>query len=858
MTSYGKVLDLLDDRYLNIQDVVGNVVPFPTLVPYEQYVENMIVYRIDSNHEIYMGLLQDFTDRFARKEHKEVWTWCVQWEVEKLTQDAPVSPAVKKQRTEVQFKAARNAEPAKRKEPALTICERRTLHQELFQEDDILRILIDIVQVHSKLVPNFVEFLYQWIDYYEGGGSALKAALRKEIPSLWLYEYHPLPLFNEDSKDKEEDRLEKAAEKMGERLMRKKPPALDEIEKLTEQSERLEYQEVKFGIQRPIDPKDEPLPPLINIPHDYGKQRQYYAACYKNRQRAFWLLQEAGITGRQIANYKKLQSMSPKETPEDANGDGFFNYYRDESYAHWVFIDSQGTKELREKQKEVAISRRLAEEARVAAATSTSSSEGSMLPSALIPSTPAQPSRPATFAAFLAKLKGMTKQRDPTIKFVPRPMLGKVRSKVFARAVTCPSTDPLPHDISSQPLRDGDSSGEAMDDDDYSDFSDYSDDLDDDDDPDEDAMDPTPSAPPEPLPAAIPSVPQYDSPTDPAIPSFVRHLDSEQLTSLIPFLTPQAREAHPISDACSGATLEIVEWFLSSIRNSKSATNTDLKPDLTLASGTIYGSAFHIIDQYTGPSKQLRPLSQASNRAPPPPNIQPPQPDLPLPFSGISNQLPSLSPLANLANNLSLASPFALIPNGIPIQIYIPKIVLPQTAPTSLHSATDCLILGYTHPSTNVFSLSRAIFLPANIWDNILTRVRRNHAEVLETYAPPPNHPRFRTEKKQLKNPEDVRGPHRYVYEKLVQIFGMMTKSREGEEREEALTKRWKTGKGLMTERRRGVWVELGAEERRGPGCTVNQRLNENDKLSEGEAEKERRRREIDELLDEEEDEMEK
>lgn len=75
MASFGKVLDLFDDRYLELQDVVGNVEPLPTLVPYEEYNQNVLVYRMDTNHEIFLGLIQDFTMRRAHETGKELWTW---------------------------------------------------------------------------------------------------------------------------------------------------------------------------------------------------------------------------------------------------------------------------------------------------------------------------------------------------------------------------------------------------------------------------------------------------------------------------------------------------------------------------------------------------------------------------------------------------------------------------------------------------------------------------------------------------------------------------------------------------------------------------------------------------------------
>jgi hypothetical protein len=88
MASFGKVLDLLDNRYLELQDVVGNVEPLPKLVPYEAYSHTALVYRLDAPHDIFLGLIQDLTMRRAHELHKELWSWLIQWEVDdsELTQ----------------------------------------------------------------------------------------------------------------------------------------------------------------------------------------------------------------------------------------------------------------------------------------------------------------------------------------------------------------------------------------------------------------------------------------------------------------------------------------------------------------------------------------------------------------------------------------------------------------------------------------------------------------------------------------------------------------------------------------------------------------------------------------------------
>lgn len=281
-------------------------------------------------------------------------------------------------------------------------------------------------------------------------------------------------------------------------------------------------------------------------------------------------------------------------------------------------------------------------------------------------------------------------------------------------------------------------------------------------------------------------------------------------------------------------------------------------------------------------------MLQASNRAAPPPNlaIQATHPNRlsPLPF-GPNPGTPSLmSPLARLANNLTLASPLPPLylppgqidplrvtrpeevsPHGLPIQIYIPKVVIPHD--TNFAGATDCLLLGYTHVGTGVLTLSKAIFFPTSIRENLTRRMQRQHACVLESYRAPANHPRRVAAKGVLRNPDDVRGPHKFLHDKLVQVFGLMTGCAD---REEELTKRWRSTPGPMTAWGRGsVWegwavgvdtpVEMGYEERHGDGIMVLKSLDGRlgYGLSEEEwAYKEMRRREVEEMIAEDEEDV--
>jgi hypothetical protein len=95
MATFGKVLDLLDDRCLQLHDVVGNVEPMPRLVPQQKYSENVHVYRMDTNQEVFMALMQELTVRVSRQVQTELWTWCIQWKVDA---NSPIAPSPKKAR----------------------------------------------------------------------------------------------------------------------------------------------------------------------------------------------------------------------------------------------------------------------------------------------------------------------------------------------------------------------------------------------------------------------------------------------------------------------------------------------------------------------------------------------------------------------------------------------------------------------------------------------------------------------------------------------------------------------------------------------------------------------------------------
>jgi hypothetical protein len=426
MASHGKVLDLFDDRYLELQDVVGNVEPLPTLVPYEQYKQHAITYRMDTNHDIFLALLQDFTERKALETGKELWTWCVQWEVDE-TAAAPHSP--KKPRLDSGH--LNTAQTSRSSAPPIT-AHARCIDAESLHQEDMVRILVDIVQVDSTVVPNFIEFLYRWIDFYEGDGKALKAALHGEIPSLWDFEYHPL-LVSEETKRKMSEAnsvtkhgdTDELAQHSPTKKTRQKPD-LAALERKVEESERLKYREVHFGIQPPK--LNNPLPPLINIPQDPYKRAKYYNACFKSRQRAFFLLVEAGVTAQNMRDYNRCQSMSLRDTPLLVEADGLKNYEKDAKLAQ---VYNSLKEKHRAKQMEISISNKLADEAQLTAR-NTHLQGSSGVP--LIPTTIPHVHREDMAGQILRKIQQSKDEGQQRINIVPAPLVGKMKSRLFQGA----------------------------------------------------------------------------------------------------------------------------------------------------------------------------------------------------------------------------------------------------------------------------------------------------------------------------------------------------------------------------------------------------------------------------------------
>ncbi|KAF2471536.1 uncharacterized protein BDR25DRAFT_367221 [Lindgomyces ingoldianus] len=465
MASFGIVVDVLDDRFLHLQDVTGNVRPFPTLVPYEDYSQNVLVYKMDMSHEMIMGSMQQFTVCCAKQSGKETWSWVVQWEVEKsspaITHDS--APAPKKLRIgrtdldlglspKLPFTTAfpPSSPKIKPRAPLRTGIGQRRLDPGLMEEEGLLRILIDIVQCDDRIVPNLIEFLYNWIDFYEGDGHALQCAMHQEIPSLWDFECHPLVLPGvKKAREQKAQDMKKSEAKPDEK------PDVTALEEDIELSERMQYHEKRFGIQ---PPKIEvPITPLINIPKDMRKRNSYYAACFQSRQRAIYLLLEAGITMKQINNYIKLQKMPPKETPEEGAGGGLTQYFKNQPYARAQFFYAEKVRDMRKKWTETVISTRLGREAQYAARTaeieaSVTALQGSpeternasghlYVPPPIIPPTPSQSNAPETapnpcqLTSPLSSIE--TEHRvghTARVETVPAFLSGRLKSNRFASA----------------------------------------------------------------------------------------------------------------------------------------------------------------------------------------------------------------------------------------------------------------------------------------------------------------------------------------------------------------------------------------------------------------------------------------
>ncbi|KAF2848932.1 hypothetical protein T440DRAFT_400145 [Plenodomus tracheiphilus IPT5] len=995
MASFGKILDLLDDRYLELQDVVGNVEPLPTLVPYDEYMQNVLVYRMDTSLDIYMALIQDFTERKARDINKELWTWCVQWKVEAAPPHQTIAspPSPKKPRLETQqLEVQTDAKTEKHKGPVYNVIQRRVINPALMLQDDMLRCLIDIVQVDSTLVPNFIEFLYRWIDFYEGDGTALKAAMRWEIPSLWEFEYHPLELPKgprqaaHDTEKEDTARAVRAGtrtpaqnEEIDELKARahttktREKPNLAELEEEVELSERLQYREVHYGIKPPKI--SQPIPRLVNIPRDPGRRIKYYAACFKSRQRAFNLLIEAGLTVQQISNYKKQQVDSARDTPQHGEGRGLRHYEKDAKAAQARFEEKEKEIAVRSKHMEIAISNRLAVEAGVAARSNvTADSTGAPL----IPATPSYVPRPAMEVDLLQKLGIGQGRGEDRINFVPKPLVGKLKSKLFEGAGAMEwfnnlaAAGGMSRDLPSPPTALSGPPG-------------------------------LPSIPTPPLGSALPRLPTISTTSTPApVGLSHQHLQvptqpgvlpqstadrgpftDQQMAEFVSNLTPAqshrviqlmnsnhvTRAANlkstpldaPVAGPSTASASILIQPAPMSMNTAlghgtghvqpppsasqlplglggQMTTTLPMRPSMptsysALAPGPSQpppqrrvssdpASLSYLLTLGSGgPMQRNNPQSSSTAQQhslasrpslpqlsqtpsvplqpplpqlflhpptprPPPPNhpplwgYQPPfNPDAPTIMP--SNSFPWNAPQPPLQNPPTPPSPSPprhhrkpitlppTTPPKMPLLLYFPKILRPGNTlgpggtPLGDNNAleTDALLLGHCIPGTHTITLSRAIFLPTGIWQNLLRRVRTGGWEVLEMY---PSGVLAAGGKRKDRFAVRDRVPHMAAYAKLEGVWGFMCQG--GGEREEGITKRWRVSRGPMTLVERGsVWegwgvgvdrgVEMGRWEREGAvkySAWIDEGRAERSLDEEGR----RRKREIEEWLAEEEEDI--
>ncbi|KAI4960552.1 hypothetical protein J4E86_002175 [Alternaria arbusti] len=826
MASHGKVMDLFDERYLELQDVVGNVEPLPTLVPYEQYKAHAIAYRMDTNHDIFFALLQDFTERKALETGKELWTWCVQWEVSQTAdrQSLAASQSAKRPRLDLDPPNTPTAQRPASNAPPMTL-HARCIDPDLLHEEDMLRILVDIVQVDSTVVPNFIEFLYRWIDFYEGDGKALKAALHGEILSLWDFEYHPFLVTQEAKKEINQARgVAQDSGKDGQggdttTQMRQKPD-LAALERKTEESERLKYREVHFGIQPPK--LDEPLPPLINVPRDQYKRAKYYEACFKSRQRAFFLLVEAGVTAQNMRDYHRDQTMSLQETPTLVDAGGLKNYEKDAKLA-------QAFKSLKErhraKQLEISISNKLADEAQFAARSAPPRSPSGV---PLIPTTTIHAHRPDVTDGILRKIQQTKDEELQRINIVPTPLVGKMKSTLFRGARDKAGLQAMfaRSSFPSIPRSSGNFDGGRLNNNNHGDGS-----------TDEDSDDgmSAPRARMRLLPT--PLLPSPTSLPRPNLPS----LKTLPCPSLPPPATLPRPNLPPLPRPPPAMT-------------STQPLNTFI-PDTTLFPHLRHRSSHAALPttEVASAAEQTLPNVAALMR-----NITPNPADQMIGI--LKQQLDELvcKVLILILNQMFrrclklqilpyLNRSYLLNTNrlGVPKEA---SIVIPANTigPGGLKlgdngvAETDAFLLGYTHPKSGKITLNRAVFLPLGVWANAQDRVRKGHYQVLESYAAPDRRPSI---------------AHRAAYEKVKQAYEMMImESPVARERE--LTKRWRASRGRMTATQRGaVWegwavevdreIALGKEDRK--GAFVQNALVDGVDENSDEA---RRRREIEELLE--------
>lgn len=158
---------------------------------------------------------------------------------------------------------------------------------------------------------------------------------------------------------------------------------------------------------------------------------------------------------------------------------------------------------------------------------------------------------------------------------------------------------------------------------------------------------------------------------------------------------------------------------------------------------------------------------------------------------------------------------------------------------------TDAILIGCVKPGSGEIKFNRALFLPMGVWQRICEIAREKRGTLLETY---------------LSHVGGKRGAaHQAAYDRLRQAYNFIIRKPD-DVRERELTKRWRVTNGPMTETKRGaVWegwavvvdreIKITKPERTGV-VLFDPLING---MDEAWLEKETRRRELEELMAEEE-----
>ncbi|KAF2013861.1 hypothetical protein BU24DRAFT_248834 [Aaosphaeria arxii CBS 175.79] len=850
MAYHGKVLDLFQDKYLRLQDVKGDVAPFPGLVPYEDCSDNIIVYKMDAPTCVFLALTQDFTDRISRKIERELWTWVVQWKVGHPNANTPgLSDRTKKMRLDSPTKLSP------------TFGAQRLLSNDLIQEEDLLRILLDIVQCHASMLPNYIEFLYRWIDTYEGDGYALQCAIRDEIPNLWDFERHPVEI--PQQKGGGTSRNNGDGQESGR----------NDLEDWAEESERLRYREVKYGLRVGTDSPGL-VRPLFNLPRSRVKRNYYFAMCHRSRMTALHLLYKAGITVEQARNFVRGQELHPKDTSKlkQDGARGLERLINEEPY----YSHNKYTRMVYEKCTETEISNRLATEAEEAheneleLAVEGGGGTRNVPPPLILPTAMHGSHLPATNAAKEKKSEWF----EHAIKSVPNHLLGRLKSAAFVHARP---------QMPDRAMGD-DSSMYAYGSDDDQSSTDYEYEGDDIDPMERDEnnynnnvgagnvsfanntlpvgfqqQNPVPTNSHQLIYNAISSYHQAAGANLQAmLNAHNQHLAFNSALHQPPPFPPNPsipatagpQIPPPLSAGFNSATIPFISAYASAAQQFAAFNNANN------VQANMFGHTHQAWHQQPQPQMQhhhmtpqhpiVHPSAGIVQQDPlgtnvhapgmsfPPPsiNINPPATHPPLGIGlnrpGINRTPPAplnLAPpppttartiAAAFARRTStpqtarLSSPFS---KSIPILVYFPKVMQTRKI-VVVPERTDAVMLGHFFEPTGEIRLSHAMFLPAQINTVLLRRVRNGDCTVLETYS------RNSFPGAAGNNGVDA---HRLAYDRLVQAAGLMTSSKD---REGELTKRWRaSGRGLAGNRG-AVWegwaayvdkeIGLSASEREG------------------------------------------